>query len=186
MRQLMLLALVLTLLALPGCAVNPYGIYDDQRLTDTMASDKALASKIKVDIAGENLGVGWSVAVYSYYHNIFLIGEVPTDMQNKISTIAERHKPLSVTSHWFYPATSDTGNVALAAKLRAALIGTKGLSSTRIDTEVNAGRVVLLGVVKDDAEKHLAEHAAQEVAGVTSVTNFLIIPQRTGYPQGGQ
>ncbi|MDR3362077.1 MAG: BON domain-containing protein [Desulfovibrio sp.] len=178
MRQSALLLLFLTL-TLQGCAAT-YGVYDDQRLSDTIADDKVLASKIKADIAKEKLSTGWAVAVYSYYGNVYLVGEVPQDMHNKVLTIARRHKPRSVTPHWFSPATADTGDVVLATKLRAELIGTKGLSSTRIDTEVNSGRVVLLGVVKDDAEKRLAIHAAKEVKGIKSVTSYLILPQRGG------
>lgn len=85
-----------------------------------------------------------------------------------------------MTPHWFSPAKSDTSNFALAASLRTDLIGAKGLSSTRIDTEVNAGRVVLLGVVKDDEEKQIAIRTARKVKGVTSVTSYLMLPQRPG------
>lgn len=101
-------------------------------------------------------------------------------MQGKALAIARRYKPRSVTPHWFSPAKSDTSNFALAASLRTDLIGAKGLSSTRIDTEVNAGRVVLLGVVKDDEEKQIAIRTARKVKGVTSVTSYLMLPQRPG------
>ena len=70
--------------------------------------------------------------------------------------------------------------MTLATKLRTELIGTKGLSSTRVETEVNAGRVVLLGVVKDNAERQLAIRAARGVSGVTSVTSYLMLPQKAG------
>ena len=102
------------------------------------------------------------------------------DYKGKAITIAQRYKPLSVTPHWFTPATSDSNNMMLATRLRTSLIGTKGLSSSRIDTEVNSGRVVLLGVVKDDAEKQLAVKSARGVAGVTSVTSYLMLPQKVG------
>ncbi len=66
----------------------------------------------------------------------------------------------------------------MATDLRTALIGAKDLSSTRIDTEVNAGRVVLLGVVKDNAEKQQAIRIARKVPGVVSVTSYLMLPQK--------
>ena len=40
--------------------------------------------------------------------------------------------------------------------------------------------MVLLGVVKDDAEKQLAIQAARGVPGVTSVTSYLMLPQKVG------
>ena len=180
MRRLALVLLLAALAALNGCAYSAYGLYDDQRLMDTITDDKTLATSIKTALMNENFSGGWSSAVYSYYGNVFLVGEVPQNMQGKALAIARRYKPRSVTPHWFSPAKSDTSNFALAASLRTDLIGAKGLSSTRIDTEVNAGRVVLLGVVKDDEEKQIAIRTARKVKGVTSVTSYLMLPQRPG------
>ncbi|MDR3320795.1 MAG: BON domain-containing protein [Desulfovibrio sp.] len=44
-----------------------------------------------------------------------------------------------------------------------------------MDTKVNTGRVVLLGVVKNDAEKCLAVQTANKVKDVLSVMNYLIL-----------
>ncbi|MBQ9406216.1 MAG: BON domain-containing protein [Desulfovibrio sp.] len=172
---LLLLFWVITLLN--GCA---YSVYDDQRLMGTMSSDKKIATKIKAALLNESFVGGWEIAVYCFYGHVFLVGEVPANMQQKALTIARRYKPRSVTSHWFAKAKSDTANFALATRLRSSLIGTAGLSSTRIETEVNSGRVVLLGVVRDMQEKQLAIDAARKVQGVTSVTSYLMLPQKAG------
>lgn len=160
---------------LHGCA---YGIYDDKRLLDTQADDAALASDIKASLVKANFREGMAVAVYCFYGNVFLVGEVPQNMQARAIAIAKSYKPRSITPHWFSRSRSDRGNFALATDLRTALIGTRGLSSTRIDTEVNAGRVVLLGVVNDNEEKQLAIATARKVKGVTSVTSYLMLPQK--------
>ena len=180
MKRLALLLLLLSITLLNGCAYTGYSLYDDQRLMGTISDDKELSAKIKTALLDESFSGGWSVAVYSFYGHVFLVGEVPENMQEKAVTIANRYKPRTVTTHWFTPATSDTSNIVLGTKLRKDLIGTKGLSSSRIDTEVNAGRVGLLGVVKDDAEKQLAIQAARGVPGVTSVTSYLMLPQKLG------
>ena len=180
MRRPALVLLLAALAALNGCAYSAYGLYDDQRLMDTITDDKTLATSIKTALLDESFSGGWSIAVYSYYGNVFLVGEVPQDMRGKALAIAHRYRPRSVTPHWFSPAKSDTGNLYLATSLRTALIGAKGLSSTRIDTEINAGRVVLLGVVRDDAERRIAIRTARNTRGVTSVTSYLILPQRPG------
>lgn len=168
--------LLVALLFLQGCAA--YGIYDDQRLIDTMSDDKALATAIKTDLLDANFKGGWAIAVYSYYGNVFLVGDVPENMQEKARQIAMKRKPRTLTSHWFEHIESDKSNFTLATKLRTELIKAKGLSSTRIDTEVNAGRVVLLGVVADDNEKQIAINSARQVTGVTKVTSYLILPPR--------
>ena len=168
------LLLVATVVMLNGCAV--WGVYEDKRLTDTMAEDKGLASRIKTALMNEKFVDGWSVSVYSYYRHVFLVGEVPGEMQAKAVQIAKKFEPYSVTTHWFTKSKNESNNLALAANLRGSLIGTKGLSSTRIDTEVNAGRVVLLGVVGSEREKELTIETAKKVKSVIRVTSYLMLP----------
>lgn len=175
MRRFLVFFLLAAAGCLNGCA---YGLYEDQRLMDTIVDDKAMSGAIKSDLLRENFTEGWSVAVYCYYKNVFLVGEVPENMQSRVLEIARRRRPHSVTPHWFAPAKSKVSDIELAATLRKELIGVKGLSSTRIDTEVSAGRVILLGVVKNDEEKRLAVQAARKTDGVHSVTSYLMLPQR--------
>lgn len=169
--------LLLVMLPLSGCGYSAYGLYDDKRLMDTITDDKGIATAIKTDLLDNSFSQGWGTAVYCYYGHVFLVGEVPQNMRDKAVTIARRHQGVrSVTTHWFSPAASETSDLVLAARLRTALIRKDKLSSTRIDTEVNAGRVVLLGVVDNAAERGLALDAARHVEGVTSVTSYLMTP----------
>lgn len=176
MRKPGFLILLCCLLFLHGCA---YGVYDDKRLIDTMTYDNTLATKIKAALMSEHFGSAFSVSVYCFYDNVFLVGEAPKNVQAQAVKIARSFKPRSVTPHWFTPSKSDRTNLGLAADLRASLIAAKGLSSTRIDTEVNAGRVVLLGVVHDNEEKQIAIRVARSIKGVVSVTSYLMLPQTT-------
>lgn len=164
-------------LLLQGCA---WGIIQDKRLMDTMSSDKAMATNIKTALLKDSFTDAFSISVYCYYDHVFLVGEAPPDVQAKAIAIAKSFKPLSVTPHWFQKSSNERGDFMLAADLRAALIGARGLSSTRIDTEVNSGRVVLLGVVRDDAEKRIAIDTARKVKGVVSVTSYLMLPPKPG------
>lgn len=166
---------------LQGCA---WGIYQDKRLLDTQVSDKAMASEIKAALIKASLSNTSAISVYCFYGNVFLVGEVAPKMREKALAIARSYNPRSVTPHWFSKAASERSNFILATDLRSALIATKGLSSTRIDTEVNSGRVVLLGVVHDNAEKQLAIQTARKVKGVTSVTSYLMLPPRPASPEG--
>lgn len=174
MKRLCLFLLGITII-LNGCA---YGIFDDKRLLDTQAADKSLATRIKTQLLSKNFGAGFSVAVYCFFGHVFLVGEAPEKDRGQILEIARSYNPVSLTPHWFSGEEDARNNLALAADLRATLIGTKGLSSTRVDTEVNGGRVVLLGVVHDEKEKQLAISAARKVKGVTSVTSYLMIPPK--------
>lgn len=180
MRQtahMLLFALLSCLTLVHGCA---YSIYDDQRLMDTQSSDKALASNIKAALLKSSFSEGWDISVYCYYGHVFLVGQAPDAMRRKAVVIAERHNPISVTAHWFPSAAKHGSDFSTGARLRTALIGTKGLASTRVDTEVNAGRAVLLGVVADEHERQIAVRAARHVEGITSVTSYLLLPQKAG------
>ncbi len=179
MRGPLLFALLAALGQIWGCAVTlPYGVYEDKRLVDTMTDDKSIASGIKTDLLQADFTGGWSVSAYCYYGKVFLVGEVPPDMQAKAVAIAKNARGVrSVVTHWFTPSAEGENNLVLATKLRTNLIGAKGVSSTRVDTQVHAGRVVLLGVVNDEKEKQAIIRAARETSGVRSVTSYLMFPQ---------
>lgn len=162
-----------------GCA---YSIYEDKRLLDTQAEDATLAADIKASLIKASLSNTMDISVYCFYGNVFLVGEASPAMQARAIEIARSYKPRSVTPHWFPAGKGERGDLLLATDLRAALIGTRGLSSTRIDTQVNAGRVVLLGVVHNDEEKQLAIATARKVKGVLSVTSYLMLPQKPYEP----
>ena len=174
--SLALFALILTV-QLCGCAGLFYGLFDDKRLTDTMTSDKALATNIKTELLRAHFSEGWNTSVFCYYGKVFLVGLVPPDRQAQAVEIARSFRDVrSVTAQWFAPEKGESSDAALALRLRTELIGAKGVSSTRIDTYVDAGRVVLLGVVHDDAERDLVIRVAKETQGVKEVISFLMLP----------
>ena len=169
MKKLCQLSLLLACLALvcliQGCAV--YSTASDERLVDTMGSDNAISGLIKKDLMAERFADGWNISVHCFYGHVFLVGECPKEMRAKAVKIAKRDKRVrSVTTHWFSPRVAETNNFVMATKLRSALIGTGNLNSTRIETEVNSDRVVLLGVANDSNERKTAVkapiHACQQ------------------------
>ena len=176
MKKLCQLSLLLACLALvcliQGCAV--YSTASDERLVDTMGSDNAISGLIKKDLMAERFADGWNISVHCFYGHVFLVGECPKEMRAKAVKIAKRDKRVrSVTTHWFSPRV-------VATKLRSALIGTGNLNSTRIETEVNSDRVVLLGVANDSNERKTAVRAAREVNGVLTVTSYIMLPMKPG------
>ncbi len=183
MKHLFHLACVLALLALltllQGCSV--YSVASDERLVDTMSLDNALCGVIKKDLMAKRFADGWNISVYSYYGHVFLVGECPKELRAKAVQIARRDKRVrSVTTHWFTPKPSYNNNLVLATKLRSTLISTGNLNSTRIDTEVNSDRVVLLGVANNSEERKTAVRAARNVNGVATVTSYIMLPIKPG------
>lgn len=183
MKKLCQLSLLLACLALvcliQGCAV--YSTASDERLVDTMGSDNAISGLIKKDLMAERFADGWNISGHCFYGHVFLVGECPKEMRAKAVKIAKRDKRVrSVTTHWFSPRVAETNNFVMATKLRSALIGTGNLNSTRIETEVNSDRVVLLGVANDSNERKTAVRAAREVNGVLTVTSYIMLPMKPG------
>lgn len=179
MRLCILIPLLLLLSGqMLGCAVTvPYGVYEDKRLTETIVDDKTISTGIKTALLDANFGKGWQTSVYTYYGNVFLVGDLKPEDQPKAVEIANKAKGVrSITTHWFTPRKSEDSDFVIRTKLRANLINAKGVSNTRIDTEVNAGRVVLLGVVENQAEIDRVIKAAKETSGVKEVKSYLMLP----------
>lgn len=173
-----ILCLLLLSVQLCGCAGLFYGVYDDKRLSDTIAADKTIATNIKADLLRAKFSEGWNTSVFCYYGKVFLVGMVPKDRQAQAVEIARAYQDVrSVTAQWFTPQTGQSTDFALSLRLRTDLIGASGVSSTRIDTYVDAGRVVLLGVVHNDAERERVNEVAKATEGVTEVISYLILPQ---------
>lgn len=67
------------------------------------------------------------------------------------------------------------GDVAITAKVKAALHAEKDVMSRDIDVETFQGKVVLTGKVPDQAQSQLATTVAQSVDGVKSVENRIAV-----------
>lgn len=177
-KFLSLCSLLLVLSILQGCAI--YGAATDERLTGTMRADNVIITGVKNRIAHEKLSTTWKISVFCYYGHVFLVGECPENLRSRAVELAKQDKRvLSVTPHWFSSRVGDS-DIVLATKVRTELIGTSNLNSTRIDSEVNANRVVLLGVASSAAERKLAVKAARSVSGVNSVTSYIMLPLKPG------
>lgn len=171
---LLLAASVLALSGLGGCAV--YSVPQDERTVGTMVDDSTIRTSIKTDLMQRDASDGYAVKVYSYAGRVFLVGEVPSSFRDPAVTIARKVKGVrSVTTHWFDPGTGNTADdLAISTKVRTNLIAEKALSSTQIDHEVYGGHVVLLGMVRAQADVDRAVMVARSVGGVRSVTSYLI------------
>jgi hyperosmotically inducible protein len=64
-------------------------------------------------------------------------------------------------------------DATITAKVKAALVAEKGISSTDIDVDTSKGVVTLTGRVADSAQIERAAQVAKGVDGVTTVQNRL-------------
>jgi len=66
-------------------------------------------------------------------------------------------------------------DAAITAKVKAALLAANDVKGTDISVETNSGRVVLSGVVRDQAQVDRAVTTARQVDGVVEVENRLMV-----------
>jgi hypothetical protein len=72
-------------------------------------------------------------------------------------------------------ARQTAADVALAGKVKTALMTRKGLEGSQIDVEAKDGVVTLKGDVATRDQAEVAEQVAQGTDGVTSVSNQLML-----------
>lgn len=82
---------------------------------------------------------------------------------------------LIAPAHADKTAGEQVDDSALATSVKTKLIGTKGVSSTAINVEVNLGNVSLGGFLASEAEKQAALQAAKAVTGVKHVYDGLVV-----------
>jgi len=66
-------------------------------------------------------------------------------------------------------------DAAITAKVKAALLAANDVKGTAISVETDSGRVVLSGVVQDQAQVDRAVATARKVDGVVEVENRLMV-----------
>ena len=176
--------LLFAALFLTACA-TPYGLYADKRPLEVIRDDASIRSNIENKLRVEGYTGVNELSVHVYYGRVFLAGELPENQYAKATRAAEQVNGVhTVVMHRFVPLKAQAeADAALKLRLEKNLIGAEGVTSSRIDYVVNAGRVVLLGVVGSEAEKEAAVRAARATKDVRGVTSYLFIrddspPQR--------
>ena len=170
-------------LALSSLAWTPWGaIYGsarDERSVGDQAADKKISLSIKGDLADKDSKMALKVHVYCFLGHVYLVGAI-NDQPFRAFAVktAKGTKGVKQVTSYFKPETDTTADdLKLAAKVRTDLIGNGDLSSTQIEQEVMNGEVVLLGMVRSQADAALAVKVAKGVKGVRKVTSFLVPPK---------
>lgn len=158
-----------------------------ERSVAVQVDDRLLTDKIRSALADTEGFGGAEVTPYVYMGHVFLVGFVTHSDQQSEATRAVQDLDGVRSVGAYLPvrtdATRDVSDVAsdaaIEGKVKAAL-ALAGQPVTRVDMQVLAGHVVLLGVVRSQQAVSAATQAARSVSGVTGVTSFLLLPE-AGY-----
>ncbi len=170
----------------PALALTPWAsIYDiarDERDVARIALDKKIVTEIKTALLRHDGKLGLSVKVYCFAGRVTLLGQLADEPFKRFTMTTAKHTSgvCSVSAHWVAPGKTDTtaSDLAIAAKIRTALIADTEVSATQIETEVFGGKVYLIGMVRSSADARRAVADAKGVSGVRSVTSLLAPPRR--------
>ena len=169
-----------------GCgAARPYRAMakaaSSEENVAAQAEDHRLKMRLRETILASDPQKVLDVIPYAYMGHAFLVGFVAqrSDADDLVARVRSLEDVRSVEA--YLPAKpanrSGADDLALKAKLKSELALDPGQVVTQIETEVLAGHVVLLGVVRSREAVASAGTLAASVAGVTGVTNFLLVPE---------
>ena len=158
-----------------------------ERNLAVQVDDHLLTEKIRSALADTEGFGGAEVTPYVYMGHVFLVGFVTHSDQQSDATRAVQDLDGVRSIGAYLPVRTDTtrdvsdiaSDAAIEGKVKAAL-ALAGQPVTRVDMQVLAGHVVLLGVVRSQEAVSAATQAARSVSGVTGVTSFLLLPE-AGY-----
>ena len=172
--------LIVLTLALASLAWTPWGaVYEsarDERSLKEQAADKAIVLSVKGALADRDAKKALKVKVYSFVGRVFLVGAVDDEAFRDfaVKTARGTKEVKTVKTHFVKETDTIKSDLEIAARVRAALIASKDLSSTQIENEVMNGEVVMLGMIRSRTDASIAVRIARGVEGVRKATSYLI------------
>jgi len=182
----------LTPLTLAGCGggVRPYRAMAKAAASDenvqAQAKDKRLSLQVREALAATDAAAVVHVSPHVYMDRVFLVGFVDSeDQRSRLEAAARGVEGVRDVDGYLPVRSPDTGSwtsatmndAELKAELTAALAADLRTAKLRVDTEVVAGHIVLLGVVGSDSERDAAERVAKGIVSPDHVTSFLLLPE---------
>ena len=188
------LGTLVTLMPLPlaGCGggVRPYRAMAKAAASDesvqAQAKDKRLSVQVGEALAAIDAAAVVHVSPHVYMDRVFLVGFVDSeDERSRLEAAARGVEGVRDVDGYLPVRSPDTGSwtsatmndAELKAELTAALAADLRTAKLRVDTEVVAGHIVLLGVVGSDSERDAAEQVAKGIVSPDQVTSFLLLPE---------
>ncbi len=149
---------------------------------EAQAHDKRLSLQVREALAETDAAAAIHVSPHVYMDRAFLVGFVQSeDQRSQLEAAAKRVEGIREVDGYLPLKTTDTESwttrdAELKAELTAALAADLRTAKLRIDPEVVAGHIVLLGVVGSESEREAARNVAENIAAPDRVTSFLLLP----------
>jgi Predicted periplasmic or secreted lipoprotein len=171
----LLTVLFLTLL-LSGCATPVVGAITDERSFGNHLSDSQLEASVKAAIVSDQTSKIMSINVYSFYGDIYLIGEADQQTASKAAASARGVEGVrSIATYFFPPGTMTAQDLITEARVNENLLLASGVPSGQVQVDVWAGQAILLGLMANQEQMDRVLEVTRDVPGVKSIKNYLRI-----------
>ena len=157
-----------------------YGAATDERSVGVQVQDTDIEAKLKASLLQSPVPGTASISAYCRQGVVVLTGVVAPNSEAGRAAVRLARETAGVrrVETFFVPQRiSESSDLELEAKVKAALVEDTSIVSGRVDIAVYNGNVLLIGVAPDDASAERFVSDAQAVPGVVSVRSYIQLPQ---------
>lgn len=190
-------AIIMASLISTGCTTNyltnstngTYGVPVTERTIPQRLLDRSIEHTAKINIYGlqENLQQNSRMSVNSFYSEVLLTGEIPTDeLKTQIEKVVSSmpdvrrvYNELNVSVARGYSSTVQDGYIT--SKIMAKALADNGIKSSQIKTITNNGVVYIMGRMTPTQQSLLVD-IANSTAGVTELVLLTTLINDSGAP----
>ena len=196
-RRAMIGAIISACLMSTGCATNyltnstegTYGVPVTERTIPQRLLDRSIEHTVKVNIYGlqENLQQNSRISINSFYSEVLLTGEVPTEemkvqIEKVISSMPDVRRvynELNVSVTKGYSSTVHDGYIS--SKLLAKVTSSNAIKTSQIKVVTNDGVVYVMGRMTP-AQQSLVIELANNTVGITELVLLTTLVSEQGAP----
>lgn len=157
-----------------------YGAATDERSVSVQVQDTDIEAKLKSSLLQSPVPGTGSISVYCRQGVVVLSGVVAPDSEAGRAAVRLARETAGVrrVETFFVPQRiSESSDLELEAKVKAALVEDTSIVSGRVDIAVYNGHVLLIGVAPDETAVDRFVSDAQVVPGVVSVRSYIQLPR---------
>ena len=168
------MAFALSLPVLGGCAAPIIGAATDERSFGDHFNDTQIEAAVKRAVVSAQKSKILDINVYSFYGDVYLIGEADQGLTNKAMEAARSVDGVrSITTYFFPPGTMTSADLLTEAKINEKLLFASGITSSQVQVDVWGGHAVLLGILSSPGEIEKVLNVVKEVPEVKKVKSYL-------------
>ncbi len=196
-RRIAIGAIVVAGMVSTGCATNyltnstegTYGVPSTERTIPQRLLDRSIEHTAKINIYGlqENLQANSRMGVHSFYSEVLLTGEIPTEtlkeqagkIVSSMPDVRRVYNELNVSVAKGYSSTVQDGYVT--SKLLAKSVANSGVKTSQLKAVTDNGVVYIMGRMTPTQQSHLID-IANSTAGVTELVLLTTLVNDMGAP----